>query len=110
MRKWTKAVSLALLGFLEVVFLSWILANNLPRRSADINAFMQYQRAPTAENLETWLKERRRTENEVNLRRYLGGCLALGNLSLIVWIARKQKAPLVANATTAPSRSHSDVR
>jgi hypothetical protein len=30
---------------------------NLPRRSADIDAFMRYQSAQTEENKERWLKE-----------------------------------------------------
>ena len=102
MRNWKKVVSLVLLGFLELVFLAWILANNLPRRSADLDAFSRYERSRTAENLEAWMKERRKTENLVHWRRFVGGCLALGDLFLIVSIARKRIPPLVTNVTTAP--------
>jgi hypothetical protein len=110
MRKLKKAVSLVLLGFLEVVFLSLILANTLPRRSADIDSFARYEKAPTAENREIWLKERQKTENEVDVRRYVGGCLALGNLFLIVYIARKQIVPLVANGAAIPASGPLDSR
>jgi hypothetical protein len=44
--------------FGELVFLSWVFGSNLPRRSADIDAFMRYQGAPTERNKDLWLKER----------------------------------------------------
>jgi hypothetical protein len=52
------AVLLVVLGFWELVFLSWVFGSNLPRRSADIDAFMRYQGAPTERNKDLWLKER----------------------------------------------------
>jgi hypothetical protein len=90
MKTGKKIVLLVVLGFLEVVFLSWIFASNLPRRSDDIEAFRRYQGAPTEENKEVWLKERQKTQGEVRLRVSLGGCLAAGNLFLIVWVARRR--------------------
>jgi len=92
-----KAVSLVVLGFLEVVFLSWIFASNLPRRSADINASMRYQSAPTEENKELWLKERQKTQREVRLRVSLGVCLATGNAFLIGWVARRRTISPTSN-------------
>jgi|SRR5882672_7433666 len=90
MNKVKKNVILIMLGVLEVVFLAWILASNVPRRSADLAAFSQYQSMPTSENKELWLKERRVTQNEVQLRRYTGTFLAIGNLLLFIWVARRQ--------------------
>jgi len=92
---WTarKAILLVVMGLLEVVFLSWIFASNLPRRSADIDAFMRYQSAPTEENEKLWLQERQKTQSEVRLRKSVGACLALGNLLLIVWVARRRTKP-----------------
>jgi hypothetical protein len=89
MRIGKKTVLLVVLGFLEVVFLSWIFAANLPRRSADIDAFMRYQSAPTEENKAPWLKKREKTQSEVRLRVALGVCLAGGDLFLIGWVVRK---------------------
>jgi hypothetical protein len=89
MKTGKKATLLVFLGFLEVVFLSWILASNLPRRSADLAAYMRYQSAPTSENKELWLKERQITQLEVKRRRYVGALLALTNLVLMGWVARK---------------------
>jgi hypothetical protein len=90
MRKWKKAILVVALGFLEVIFLSWVFASNLPRRSADIDAFTRYQSVPTEENKERWYKEREKTQNEVRLRVVLGVCLAAGNLFLIMWVARRR--------------------
>jgi len=90
MRIGKKIVLLVVLGFLEVVFLSWVFASNLPRRSADIDAFMRYQGTPTEENKELWLKERQKTRNEVRLRVSIGVCLGAGNLFLIGWVARRR--------------------
>jgi hypothetical protein len=90
MSTWKKTILLVLLGFLEIVFLSWVLASNLPRRSADLAAFSRYQSAPTPENRELWLKEHQITQNEVDLRRSFGIILAIGNLILIVcWLSLK---------------------
>jgi hypothetical protein len=94
MRSTKKAILLVVLGLLEVVFASWILASNLPRRSADIEAFTRYQNAPTDQNKELWLKERQQTQNEVRLRVFVGICLAAGNLFLIVWVARRRSPSL----------------
>jgi hypothetical protein len=93
MRIGKKIVLFVVLGFLEVVFLSWAFASNLPRRSADIDAFMRYQGVPTEENKELWLKERQKTQHEVRLRVSLGACLAVGNLFLIGWVARRRAIP-----------------
>jgi len=93
MRSWKKAVALIVLGFLEIVFLAWAIAANIPRRSADIEAFMKYRNAPTIENEHLWLKERRITEKEVMLRRSVGTCLGFANLFLIGWVARKGGGP-----------------
>ncbi|PYU43974.1 MAG: hypothetical protein DMG54_10735 [Acidobacteria bacterium] len=94
MRTGKKTVLLLVLGFLEVVFLSWTFASNLPRRSADIDAFMRYQSAPTEENKELWLKERQKTQNEVTLMTSLGVCLAVGNGFLMGWVVRRRaKSP-----------------
>jgi hypothetical protein len=90
MRMWKKAVLIVTLGFLEIIFLSLVFASNLPRRNADIDAFTRYQSAPTEENKELWRKEREKTQNEVRLSAALGGCLAAGNLLLIVWVARRR--------------------
>lgn len=90
MRIWKKIVLTVVLGFLEIVFLSWVFASNLPRRSADIEAFTRYRNAPTEENRELWSKEREKTQNEVRLRVLLGVGLAVGNAFLIVWIARRK--------------------
>jgi|SRR6266571_3087977 len=90
MRIAKKTVLLVVLGFLEVVFLSWVFASNLPHRSADIDAFMRYQSVPTEENKELWLKEREKTQSEVRLRVSLGVFLAAGNLLLIGWVARRR--------------------
>jgi hypothetical protein len=103
MRIGKKTVLLVVLGFLEVVFLSWIFAANLPRRSADIDAFMRYQGAPTEENKGLWLKEREKTQSEVRLRVSLGLCLAVGNLFLIGWVVRRGTKPsTVGDALGSP--------
>jgi hypothetical protein len=96
MRTGKKTILLVVLGLLEVVFVSWVLASNIPRRSADVEAFRQYQNVPTAENYELWMKERQVTQNEVTWRKYSGTFLGLGNLLLLGWLARKrpvQSAP-----------------
>jgi hypothetical protein len=90
MRIWKKVVLLLALGVLEVVFLSWVFASNLPRRSADIDAFTRYRNAPTEENKALWSKEREKTQNEVRMRVSLGVFLAAGNAFLIGWIARRK--------------------
>jgi len=90
MKTGKKTVLLVVLGLLEVVFLSWTFAPNLPRRSADINAFMRYQSVPTEENKELWLKERQKTQNEVTLMTSLGVCLAVGNGFLMGWVVRRR--------------------
>jgi hypothetical protein len=103
MRIGKKTVLLVVLGFLEVVFLSWIFASNLPRRSADIDAFRRYQSAPTEENKSLWLKEREKTQSEVRLRVSLGVCLAAGNLFLIGWVVRRgTKSSTVGDALGSP--------
>lgn len=86
-----KTILLVLLGFMEIVFVSWALASNVPHRSADINAFMRYQKEPTEENKALWLKERQTTQNEVRLRTSVGLCLAVANLFLIGWVVRGRK-------------------
>jgi hypothetical protein len=102
MKGWQKAISLTVLGLAEVVFLSWILAPNLPHRAADASAFMRYQSEPTEENKELWLKERRVTQREVTLRRALGFFLTTGDLVLIVWVVRKRtSSPIVAEVLSS---------
>ena len=100
MRKVPKIIFFAVMGLLELIFLSWIFASNLPRRSADLDALSRYQKTPTKENEELWLHERKNTQNELILRKSVGGCLALGNLILIVWVARKCKRPSQFGGTT----------
>lgn len=96
-----KTILLVILGLLEVVFASRIFASNLPRRSADIEAYRRYQSTPTEENKELWLQERQKTQNEVTLRRYVGAALAFGNLVLIVWVAsQKRRSPSESIAPT----------
>lgn len=96
-----KTILLVVLALLEVVFASWAFASNLPRRSADIEAYRRYQSAPTEENKELWLQERQKTQTEVTLRRYTGTALAFGNLFLILRVAsRKRRSPSEAIAPT----------
>lgn len=89
MRTWKKVTLIVVLAFLEMVFLSWGLASNLPHRRSEVDAFTRYESAPTQENKQLWNKERERTESEVRLRATLGVCLAVGNLFLIGWVARR---------------------
>jgi len=89
MTRTRKIVILAALGLLEIIFLSWAVAANRPRRASEVAAFMSYQSAPTSENRDLWLKERQVSEREVMLRRYLGCFLAVGNLGLVVYLARR---------------------
>jgi|SRR5215469_2832505 len=89
MRTWKKAVLIAVLGFLELVFLSWVFASNLPRRAAEIEAFTRYENAPTEENEKLWTKERETSEKEVRLRMISGVCLSIGNAFLLRWVIRK---------------------
>jgi hypothetical protein len=102
MRIAKKAAILALLGLLEVVFLSWILASNLPRRSADVEAFTRYNNAPTPENRDLWLKERQITQNEVTRRRYAGAAFGFGNLLLIGWVASWKRRSQAEVSATVP--------
>jgi hypothetical protein len=89
--KRTKTIAiLGALGLLEIIFLSWAIAANRPRRASEMAAFMSYQNAPTIENMALWLKERQVSEREVTLRRYSGGFLAVGNLGLIIYLARRR--------------------
>ncbi len=88
-----KTTLLAVMGLLEVVFLSWIFASNIPHRSADISAFQQYRATPTEENKKRWLREREKTQREVTIRKSLGAFFAFGNALLMVWVARRQKRP-----------------
>ena len=90
MWKSLKVMLLVVLGLLEMVFLSWIFASNLPRRSADIEAFARYQTAPTQENEKLWQREREKTQSEVRLRKSVGAGLAAANVLFIVWVARRR--------------------
>jgi hypothetical protein len=110
MSRTKRTILLVVLGLLEVVFVSWVFASNLPRRSADIDAFRRYQSAPTEENKELWLQERQKTQSEVGLRKSLGACLAVGNLLLIVWVARRQTKPSAADDTLGSPAAPLDVR
>ena len=58
MKRTKKVVILAALGLLEIIFLSWAVAANRPRRASELATFMSYQSAPTSENRDLWLKER----------------------------------------------------
>jgi hypothetical protein len=98
MKKWKKTILLVLMGLLEIVFLSLVLASNVPRRSADLAAFSRYQSAPTPENRELWLKERQITQNEVDLRRFFGAVLGIGNLFLMRWVAKRRIDPSLSEA------------
>ncbi len=99
MKKPLKVTLLIVMGLLEIVFLSWIFASNLPRRSAEIEAFVRYQAAPTQENEKLRQQERERTQSEVTLRKSVGACLAVGNVLLVVWVARRRGKPaIVENA------------
>jgi hypothetical protein len=91
MRRTKKIAILVILFFCELVLLSWVFAPNLPRRSADVDAFTRYRNAPTEENKAIWLKERQKTEREVSIGTSLGVCAAVGNLFLITWVARRPK-------------------
>lgn len=90
MKAWQKMILLVGLSLAEVVFLSWILASNLPHRAADTAAYIRYQSNPSEENTRLWLAERQKTQREVNLRRSLGVSLAIGNLFFIAWAARRR--------------------
>jgi len=103
MSKPLKLVFFIVTGLLELVFLSFVFASNLPRRSADVEAFARYQSAPTKENEQLWLQERQKTQREVTLRKSAGTFLALGNLILIGWVARRWKgASQVRSGITTP--------
>jgi hypothetical protein len=93
---WKKTIVLTVLGFLEVVFLSWALASNLPHRSADAKSLQSYLAAPTPEHYSLWVKEHQITLTEVKWRRYVGTTLAVGNLLLIGFLALKQAKPAIA--------------
>jgi uncharacterized ion transporter superfamily protein YfcC len=103
MRKSLKAVFLVVMSLLEIVFLSWVFASNLPRRSADIEAFSRYQAEPTEENEKLWQQERQKTLHEVRLRKSVGACLAVGNVLLMVWVARRRGKPAIADGVPGTS-------
>ena len=90
MKHFGKIAVLTVLGLLEIVFLSWALASNLPRRESELAAFTRYQSAQTPENMEQWLKERQVSEREVILRKSVGYFLVVGNLCLIVYLGRRR--------------------
>ena len=89
--------------FLEVVFLSVIVTPVLPHRRADVEAFWRYYKAPTSENWELWLQERQKTENQVALEKLTATVLAIGNLFLIVRVARRK--PVRKSEESTASRS-----
>jgi hypothetical protein len=105
-----KAILILVLGLVEVVLLSWIFATNLPRRSADIDAFVRYQNAPTEVNERLWLQERQKTQREVSLRKSLGACLAFGNLILIGWVARRRTKPSTKDDALGSPDTPLDIR
>jgi hypothetical protein len=90
MRLAKKVTIFGIFALLEVLFLSWAIAPNLPHRSADLRAFAKYQSAPTDQNKDIWLKEQQSTQNEMKLRRYLGSTLAFGNIFVVVWLVRRR--------------------
>lgn len=89
--KLKKAIPLALLAFLEIVFIAWILAANTPRRAAELAAFSRYQSTPTPENKALWIEEHRKSQQEAIIRKAIGAFLAVGNLVLIGWVARRRR-------------------
>ena len=90
MRRAGRVILLSILGVLEVVFLSWAIAPNLPHRSADLREFAKYQSAPTDQNRERWLQERERTQSQLRFRRYIGGGLAAANLLVMLRLGRRR--------------------
>ena len=96
-----KAIGFVVLGFLEVVFLSLVFSSSLPRRSADLESFWTYQKATTRENHEAWMKERQITLSEVRWTKFAGGTLAIGNLLLMGWLARKRPTQLASESSTS---------
>jgi hypothetical protein len=91
-----RIIIIAVLGLLEVVFISWAVASNLPHRNSEILALQKYQNDPTEENKRALLKEQEITQSEVTKRRVIGVCLGSGNLLLLVWLLRKATAPSLA--------------
>jgi hypothetical protein len=87
--KLRKAIGLIFLAFLEIVFIAWIIAANAPRRATELAAFSRYQATLTPENKAIWIEEHRKSQQEVNIRRAAGAFLAVGNLVLIGWVARR---------------------
>jgi hypothetical protein len=96
MKPWMKTIVLVVLGFFEVVFLSVVFSSTLPHRSADMRSFAKYLNSPTPENHDLWMKEHKKTLDEVELQKFAGLTLALGDLVLMDWIAWKRRAPSTA--------------
>ena len=90
MRLWSKVCLIVFLALLEVMLVEVIVGQVLPRRAADVDTFWKYYKTPTAENLESWRRERQKTLREVVLGKTVAGCLALGNILLIIKVFRKQ--------------------
>lgn len=84
MHRRRKSLFLVVGGFLEVAVLPMFVDG-----SAMVRVFGRYMNEPTYENEKALEKERQITENHVIWTRYAGLLLALGNLSLIGWLARK---------------------
>jgi len=105
-----KTVALIVLALLEVAFVSWVFTPVIPRRSADVDAFRAYQKEPTEESKQLWLKERQTTQSEVRLRVSLGVCLAAGNLLLIGWIARRRTISPTSGNTLGSTNDPLDTR
>jgi hypothetical protein len=87
-----RAMLLIMLGPLEAVFLALIFASNRPRRSAEIDALMRYEIAPTRENYEAWQKEGQISQNEVTFRKGTGFVLALSDIAVMVRVYRRKRA------------------
>ena len=104
MRIWKKTILLVVLGFLEMVVLSGLFASHLPRRSADLETFWRYQKTPTPENFDAWMKERQITLSEVRWTKFAAATLAIGNLLLMGWLARRRSTPVAVESSTSVTK------
>jgi hypothetical protein len=78
------------LGMAEIVFVSWAIASNRPRRSSEVQAVTRHVAAPTPENKKLLVREQHVTEREIGTRKLLGYSLVVANLCLIALIARRR--------------------
>ena len=85
----TKIILIVLLGILEIVFVSWAIASHRPHRASELAALAHYQQSPTPENKSQLLKEQQLSNHEVEIRKVLGYALFIGNLGLMIFIAKR---------------------